>query len=283
LNFHFETQPLPTPAAWYAHHLPETVLQLSVLAIFAVELAAPFLFFMPRRLRRTGAWITIVFQILIAATGNYTFFNLLTIVLCIPLFDDRPLRGGVPIRWPWLSVPVAATLAILGLLQLAGMAGIVRTLPEPVASINDRAQIFHVVNRYGLFAVMTTSRPEIVVEGSNDGMDWQEYEFKYKPGAVNRRLPWVAPHQPRLDWQMWFAALSNHQDSSWFSFFVARLLEGSPDVISLFAANPFPDQPPRYIRATVYQYNFTGAERRTTGAVWTRRRLGDYFPPVALK
>jgi hypothetical protein len=207
----------------------------------------------------------------------------LTIVLCIPLFDDRPLRGGVPIRWPWLSVPVAATLAILGLLQLAGMAGIVRTLPEPVASINDRAQIFHVVNRYGLFAVMTTSRPEIVVEGSNDGMDWQEYEFKYKPGAVNRRLPWVAPHQPRLDWQMWFAALSNHQDSPWFSFFVARLLEGSPDVISLFAANPFPDQPPRYIRATVYQYNFTGAERRTTGAVWTRRRLGEYFPPVALK
>lgn len=283
LTFHYETQPLPTPIAWYAHHLPTLVHQMSALGVFAIELAVPFLFFMPRPFRRTGAWITIVFQLLIAATGNYTFFNLLTIVLCIPLFDDRPLRAEPAIRWPWVSIPVAAALAIVGLLQLLGMAGLPAQLPEPLASINDRAQAFQVVNRYGLFAIMTTSRPEIVIEGSNDGGEWKEYEFKYKPGTVSRPLPWVAPYQPRLDWQMWFAALSNHENAPWFSSFVLRLLEGSPEVSALLAWNPFPDKPPRFIRASLYDYRFSGAERRSTGDIWSRRYLGEYFPVVGLR
>jgi hypothetical protein len=276
LNFHYETQPLPAPPAWYAHHLPDFIQKICVIGVFAVELAVPFLFLMPRRPRIAGAWITIVFQLLIAFTGNYTFFNLLTIVLCIPLFADLDFRKDPRIRWPWVSVPVAVMLAGLGLAQLLMMLGVLRTLPQPLSA-------FHAVNRYGLFAVMTTSRPEIVIEGSDDGETWKPYEFKYKPGDVHQPLRWVAPHQPRLDWQMWFAALSSHQDAPWFSNFMLRLLEGSPDVLALLAANPFPDKPPRFVRATAYDYKFSGIERRTTGAIWTRNYLGEYFPVVSIR
>ena len=296
LNFHYETQPLPTPIAWYAHHLSAPFQKLCVIGVFAVELAVPFLFLMPRRLRITGAWITIVFQLLIALTGNYTFFNLLAIVLCISLFDDQYLqgllrirgfersRGPAPRRWRWVTIPVGVVLIGLGLLQLLTMLGIPRTIPEPVSSINFRAETFHIVNRYGLFAVMTTSRPEIIIEGSEDGQEWKAYEFKFKPGDVNRSLPWVAPYQPRLDWQMWFAALSSYQDAPWFSNLAVRLLEGSPDVLGLLQKNPFPDKPPRFIRAVVYDYHFSDSPtRRSTGALWTRRYLGSYFPAVNLR
>jgi hypothetical protein len=283
LNFHYETQPLPTPPAWYAHHLPPFIQKASVLAVFAVELVVPFLFLMPRKFRIAGAWITIVFQLLIAFTGNYTFFNLLTIVLCIPLFADLDFRKGPRIRWPWVSMPLAAVLAGFGLFQLVTMLAGPVALPQPFRAIEDQVQALRAVNRYGLFAVMTTSRPEIVVEGSDDGSNWRAYEFKYKPGDVNRPLPWIAPYQPRLDWQMWFAALSTHQDAPWFSNLVLRLLEGSPEVLALLVTNPFPDKPPQFVRASTYDYHFTGAERRSTGAIWRREFIGEYFPVVSLR
>jgi hypothetical protein len=139
------------------------------------------------------------------------------------------------------------------------------------------------INNYGLFAVMTTERHEIIVQGSNDGVHWLDYEFKYKPGDVHRRPVFVAPHQPRLDWQMWFAALGNYQQNPWFGNFCVRLLQGSPQVLALLAKNPFPDKPPRYIRAEVYNYQFTSfAERRATRAWWKREYLGEYLPPVSL-
>lgn len=292
LNFHYETQPLPTPIAWYAHQLPATFQKISVAGVFIVELAVPFLFFFPRRFRIIGAWITIVFQLLIAATGNYTFFNLLTIVLCITLLDDRHLRRFVPARLGRsaelkngpLAIALGSALILIGLLQLLTMVGVPRTLPEPVASVVEQAEIFRVINRYGLFAVMTTSRPEIVIEGSNDGQDWKAYEFKFKPGDMTRPPRWAAPYQPRLDWQMWFAALSNYQSNPWFSRLMIRILEGSPEVLGLLASNPFPDKPPRFLRAVVYDYRFSDfATRRSSGAWWTRRELGDYFPAVSLK
>jgi hypothetical protein len=294
LNFHYETQPLPTPPAWYAHHLPETFHKLSVAGVFVIELAVPFLYLIPRRPRIVGAWITIIFQLLIAFTGNYTFFNLLTIVLCIPLFDDQHLRWllrvavseasrGPDPPWRWATVPAGTVLIAIGLLQLLTMTGVPGTAGL-VNFIDYGLASFHVVNRYGLFAVMTTTRPEIIIEGSDDGMDWKAYEFKYKPGDVNQPPHWVAPYQPRLDWQMWFAALSNHQDAPWFSQFMLRLLEGSPDVLGLLATNPFPGKPPRFVRATVFDYHFSDSvTRRSTGAVWTRTLLGDYFPIVSLR
>jgi len=139
------------------------------------------------------------------------------------------------------------------------------------------------VNGYGLFAVMTTERREIIVEGSNDGVTWWPYEFKYKPGDVNHRPGFVEPFQPRLDWQMWFAALGDVRQSSWFEPFCNRLLQGSPEVLALLATNPFPDKPPRFIHAQFYDYHFTNvAERRATGAWWKREFIGEYLPPVSL-
>jgi len=242
-------------------------------------LIVPFLFLTTRRLRRIGAFITIVFQLLIAATGNYTFFNLLTILLCAFLFDVKSTG-----RTPWNAWFVGVVLIPLGVLQLVTTLVNPANVPEPLASIDFRAETFHMVNHYGLFAVMTTSRPEIVVEGSNDGREWKAYEFKYKPGDVGRPLSWVAPYQPRLDWQMWFAALSNYGRNPWFEQLILRLLEGTPQVTALLASNPFPDKPPRFIRAVTYDYHFTDqATRRKTGAIWTRMPLGEYFPVVSLK
>jgi hypothetical protein len=135
-----------------------------------------------------------------------------------------------------------------------------------------------------LFAVMTTARPEIVVEGSEDGIAWRPYEFKYKPGDLNRAPPWVAPHQPRLDWQMWFAALSDYSTNPWFLMLGRRLLEGSPEVLALLETNPFPERPPRYVRAQLYEYRFTDLEmRRATGAWWRRELVGSYLPVMGLR
>jgi hypothetical protein len=140
------------------------------------------------------------------------------------------------------------------------------------------------VNGYGLFSVMTTERPEIIVEGSDDGVTWRAYEFKWKPGDVHCRPYFVAPHQPRLDWQMWFAALSYYQSTPWFHQFLMRLLGNSPDVLALLRRNPFPAKPPRFIRAAVYDYRFTDfAGRRATGACWRRERRGLYSPVLSLR
>src|SRR4030095_7686204 len=140
-----------------------------------------------------------------------------------------------------------------------------------------------IVNSYGLFAVMTTSRPEIVIEGSADGRTWSEYIFSYKPGPVMRPPLWNIPHQPRLDWQMWFAALGDVQANPWFQSLMLRILEGSPPVLALLEFNPFPNRPPNYVRATLYEYRFTGARAHAeTGAWWVRERRGLYFPPVSL-
>jgi hypothetical protein len=157
-------------------------------------------------------------------------------------------------------------------------------LPAPARSYLAWISPLRLINSYGLFAVMTTTRPEIVLEGSRDGAIWQPYEFRYKPGDVKRAPPWVAPYQPRLDWQMWFAALGNADENRWFYNFAARLMQGSAPVLGLLAHNPFPGAPPRYIRAVVYDYRFTdSAERRRTGAWWHREEKATYLPAISLR
>jgi hypothetical protein len=149
--------------------------------------------------------------------------------------------------------------------------------------VDEWLRPFSSINSYGLFAVMTTARHEIVVEGSNDGKTWLAYEFKYKPGDLKQRPAFVAPHQPRLDWQMWFAALGDYQQNRWFVEFCRRLLEGSPDVLKLMRSNPFPNVPPRYIRAQLYDYHFSNFKQRREQGVWWRREFkGEYLPPVSL-
>src|SRR5262249_15649623 len=157
-----------------------------------------------------------------------------------------------------------------------------KKIPRPLRRLRERLAPFHAVNSYGLFAVMTTERPEIVVEGSHDGVTWHAYEFRYKPGAPGRRPRFVAPHQPRLDWQLWFAALMP-PPPPWSESFLVRLLEGSPEVLALLAANPFPDRPPQFVRALLYDYKMTdGAEKRRSGAWWRRTLVGEYVPPCRL-
>ena len=156
--------------------------------------------------------------------------------------------------------------------------------PRPLAKFYEIIEPFRLVNGYGLFRVMTRTRSEIVIEGSNDGATWLPYTFNWKPGDLHEKPAFVAPHQPRLDWQMWFAALGTYRQNPWFVQFMVRLLQGKPEVLHLLGTNPFPLAPPRYLRATLFDYQFTTIdERRRTGEWWKRTERGDYCPVVSLK
>jgi hypothetical protein len=295
LQFQFMTQPLPNPIAYYAYRVPARLLDFATLATLVIELAVPFLLFGPRRVRRIAALILIAFQILILLTGNYAFFNLLTIFLCVWAFDDADFKRLTPIltwHFPRLAIPapgewrVAGNICISLLIGLAGLQVLGTLSPSLGRSASERLdflQPFEIVNSYGLFAVMTTTRPEIILEGSNDNQTWREYSFRFKPGNTHRGLPWVAPYQPRLDWQMWFAALGPYDSNTWVGGLMYRLLTGEPSVLGLMDPPPF-STPPRYMRALLYRYDFTTpAERAKTGAIWQRQLTGVWFGPVAIK
>jgi hypothetical protein len=260
--------------------------------MFAVEIGAPVLLLLGPPLSWAGAMAIVTLMVAIEATGNYGFFNLQTIALCVLVFDDAALSGAhapdealvvAPAAWR-----AAVTLGALASLALSAVT-VVRLfardvgVPPPVQRLFRALAPYRIVSSYGLFAIMTTSRPEILVEGSDDGEEWRAYEFRYKaidPAAPPRT---VAPHQPRLDWQMWFAALGNVAGNAWFLAFLARLLEGSRDVLGLLACDPFAGRPPRYVRAMLYDYRFTTpAERRATGKWWRRELIGTYCPAVTL-
>ena len=284
LNFHYYTQPLPTPLAWYMQQLPGWFQEASVVVMFAIELGMPFLIFAPRRVRFfAGFWIVFL-QVMILLTGNYTYFNLLAIALCVPLLDDSALGRCEPQTNKLKHIPlvVAAVVVVISSGQL--MAEFFGVMPAPARLVQRVFAPFYLTNTYGLFAVMTTVRHEIIVQGSNDGAQWRDYDFKYKPGPVDRAPRWVAPHQPRLDWQMWFAALGSYRNNPWFVNFIFRLLQGSHPVMALLGPDPFPGAPPRYIRALVYDYTFTDFEtRRRTGAWWKREPRGTYLRAVSLQ
>jgi hypothetical protein len=306
LDYHFWSQPLPTLFAWWADKSPEWFKHFSVAFCLVVEIIVPFFIWAPRRPRLIAAGLIIFLQIAIAVTGNYCFFNLLTIALCLLLIDDavcrgKDVRGSAFGAQPSTSLRAGSGRALpLRLSTYGAIAVIIVTLPinawliftafkpdaswpRPLAAVYGRLEAFRIANGYGLFRVMTKDRGEIVIEGSADAIDWLVYEFKWKPGDVKRAPGWCAPHQPRLDWQMWFAALGTPQQNPWFSGLIIRLLQGSRDVSRLLAHNPFPDQPPHYIRASFYRYRFTTVEEhRQSGAWWKRQELGEYLPTVSL-
>jgi lipase maturation factor 1 len=298
LDFHYQTQPLPTWIGWYAAQFPAWAQKTSTAVMFGVELGIPFLIFFPRKPRQFACAAFVTLQALIFLTGNYCFFNLLTVALCLTLLDDKalshllpvsrrhppPLTGRPQHRWPGqVTLPLAAIAVCVSLVQFTGMFRVRAPVPGPFIALYRWLEPFRSFNSYGLFAVMTTSRPEIIVEGSREGVTWKAYEFKYKPGALDRRPGFVEPHQPRLDWQMWFAALGDYRQNPWLLNFCIRLLQGSPEVLALLAQNPFPDVPPRYIRAVVFEYRFTDlATRRRTGDWWQREPKGIYLPPLSL-
>jgi lipase maturation factor 1 len=302
LRFHYETQPLPTWIGWCAFQLPPWFQTCSAVVMFVVELLVPFLIFAPRRLRHFACIIFVLFQTLILLTGNYCFFNLLTIALCLLLLDDHGLKSLVPsslrslasfnpqlaalnrLKWPpQVTVPLACVSLGISLMYLGRLSGARLPWPRPFFAAYEWLAPFRTFNSYGLFAVMTTTRREIIIEGSRDGVNWQAYDFRYKPGDVTRRPRFVEPHQPRLDWQMWFAALSEARQNPWLVNTCVRLLQDSPSVLALLAYNPFPAAPPQYVRAVLYDYHFTDlATRRRTGAWWRREKAGNYLPAMTL-
>jgi hypothetical protein len=289
LRFHYETQPLPTWIGYYVHALPAGVHTASTIAMFLVELLAPVLLFCTPRLRRAGCAALVGLQALIALTGNYAFFNLLTVALCLLALEDDDLprwirarapRNGdraAPPRPSWSRGLAAVVLGVLGLATFLDGLGLRLPWPPPTRALMRLVAPFESVNRYGLFAVMTTRRPEIVVEGSRDGRTWSAYGFRWKPGDLEARPRFVAPHQPRLDWQLWFAALGRCRDNPWFVRFLLRLRDGAPEVRRLLAVDPFGDAPPAYLRAVLYEYRFT---RPGDDGWWRREPLGLYCPVI---
>lgn len=294
LRFHFWTQPLPAWTAWHAHHLPADLLRIGCGVMFFIELILPFFIFGPRVLRRMAAAGFCLLMLLIGITGSYTFFNLLTALLCLPLLDDRCFparwRNGGPMRalpagWR-IHAPsgLAVLVALLSVPPFLSACRMRVSWPRPLAALHEWAAPFRSVNNYGLFAVMTRTRPEILIEGTDDGATWKPYGFRWKAGDPLRRPRYAAPHQPRLDWQMWFASLGQYEGNPWLVQCMARLLEGSPPVLGLFDQNPFPDRPPRAIRATVWDYRFsTPGEKAATGAWWVRENPRPYTPVLSLR
>ncbi|KAF6268833.1 lipase maturation factor 2 [Rhinolophus ferrumequinum] len=388
LTYHYETQCLPTPASWFAHHLPVWLHRLSVVATFLIEVAVPPLFFAPtRRLRLAAFYCQVLLQVLIIITGNYNFFNLLTLVLTTTLLDDKHLAAepgnshckktatfwlkallsllleltvggllaygtvhyfGLEVDWEqytvhsrttftfhqfsqWLKTVILPTMwlgaASLGWelltalwrwtqvrgwlrklwaavqLSIFGTATValftISLVPYSYMEPSTHGRLWtgahrlfgavehlQLANSYGLFRRMTGlgGRPEVVLEGSYDGHHWTEIEFMYKPGNVSRPPPVVVPHQPRLDWQMWFAALGPHTHSPWFTSLVLCLLQGKEPVILLIQNDvtryPFHKQPPNFVRAQRYKYWFSQPGEQ--GQWWRRQWVEEFFPPVSL-
>ncbi len=310
LRYHYETQPIPTWLGWYAHQAPAWIATLSTAVMFAIELAAAFVILLPprfRRVRLTGFALLCLLQALIALTGNYGFFNLLTVVLYLSLLDDATLRRVLPGLGAHRSKPAPArgdslgprAAPSLGRRAAVGvLAAVLATLsaytfvreirrPDPMpewsASAFGWVAPFRSVNGYGLFRSMTVERPEIVVEGSADGITWTEYPFRWKPGDPNRAPGFVQPHMPRLDWQMWFAALGPRAEAHWLFPLAGHLLDPSPPVLSLLDEdnNPFPDEPPRFVRLVLYDYRFTTLAGGAGDAWWRRELIAYLTEPIA--
>jgi hypothetical protein len=288
LDYYFETQPIPNPLSWHFHWLPSVVHRAGVAFNHAVELVVPFFYFAPQPIAGVAALLTIVFQLVLIVSGNLSWLNWLTVVISLPLLDDR-WWGWLPVAPPAMSSPPTvyrvAVFAALGLVAVLSV--------QPIRNILSRRQLMnfsfnrlHLVGTYGAFGSITRTRYEIAIEGTTDDAVtpetvWREYAFKGKPGDPGRRPPQIAPYHLRLDWLMWFAAMSPRPRDVWFYTLVDRLLEGDRAVTGLLASNPCADAPPRFVRARYYRYRFTTPEeRRATGEWWRREPAGEYLRPT---
>jgi hypothetical protein len=295
LDYHYETQPIPNPLSWYFHALPKWALHGGVAFNHFIEIVVPFGYFLPQPFATIAGGLTILFQLLLMLSGNLSFLNLLTVVLAIPMLDGR-LLAKVLNHAPWpIYAPAVHEAGRWHYYAVLGYAAVVVLLSiRPAINLVSSRQLMnasfeplHLVNTYGAFGSVGRTRDEIVVEGSSDAAmldgSWRAYEFKGKPGDPWRMPPQIAPYQLRLDWQMWFAAMSQYTEEPWFVNFAAKLLQGDGAVLSLLRVNPFPAAPPRFVRARLYRYRFsTAAERGKSGAWWQRELVGLWFPAVSL-
>lgn len=309
LGFYWETQLLPNQLAWYLFALPKWFQTIGVFVTFVMELIFPFLIFAPRRLRIAAAIALIFLQVAMLGTGNHGFINILTAILCLILLDDHCLKRFIPEfitknllgnSAPPSSVQgakvtlsgrrkIVPRVAVASFVCVTAFSSIATFWPKSSFSDCLRPALnvvlggYHLTGRYGLYPVVSTERLEIVVEGSEDGQNWQPYSFEYHLGALDKPPPSLLLHQPRLDWRMRFAALGTSSTNPWLNSFTQRLLQGSQSVLSLLEKNPFPDRPPKYIRADLYIYQFTTEhDRRTTGNWWRRQFVEHYLPATKL-
>ncbi len=263
ISYHWWTQPLPAWTSYVGNALPMAAQKALCAVSLALELFAPLCALGSFKIRRVGALGLIALQLSLFAAGNYSYYNVLAGVIAVPLLE-KPAASEKPGR-PW-------QLGLTALVIAAGFAAYVHVLPGWVSR-------FETINSYGAFAHMTKTRPEIIVEGSNDGTTWVPYDFFWKPGRLDVRPKWVAPLQPRLDWQMWFAALGSCEQNSFVLNLQRHLLLGTPDVLALMPEPPF-SSPPRFVRTMRYQYRFAALSE--PGVWWSRELQGPYCPAVTL-
>jgi hypothetical protein len=292
MEYHYETQPIPNPVSWFAHHRSKTFHRLETFGNHVVELAIPFLYFAPQPLSALAGAATIGFQGWLMVTGNFAWLNALTIVLAIATFSDGVITTVLPIAAP-ATAPTPFYLEVLAI--LVAVLVLALSVP-PVKNMLSRTQVMntafdplHLVNTYGAFGSITKDRYEIIVEGTadeevTDETEWRPYRFKGKPTDPERRPPQIAPYHLRLDWQMWFAAMSPAPyRSPWFPRLLTKLLEGDEATLGLLAENPFPNDPPEHVRAIRYRYRYTTPEEREeTGRWWEREPVGTYVGPRSL-
>ncbi|WP_232685745.1 lipase maturation factor family protein [Halobacterium zhouii] len=290
MDYHYETQPIPNPGSWFAHHLPDRFHRVETLGNHVVELAIPFLYFAPQPWAAAAGVATILFQGWLMVTGNFSWLNALTIVLATSTFSDGVLADALLVSAP-ATVPAPLFLQAAALL----VAGLVLALSvRPARNMLSENQVMnagydplHLVNTYGAFGSITRQRHELVIQGTaekypGEDADWQTYRFKGKPTDTARRPPQVAPYHLRLDWQLWFAAMTRRPRRPWFRRFLQKLLEGDDGVTGLLAHDPFPDDPPEHVRVLRYRYRFTTPEERDrTGEWWERTRAGTYVSAVS--
>ncbi|UTT49676.1 lipase maturation factor family protein [Rhodococcus gordoniae] len=289
LYYHHETQPMPGPFSRYFHLLPRPLHRAEVAGNHVTQLVVPFGLFLPQPVAGIAALIMIVTQLWLVISGNFAWLNWITIVVALSAVPDSFYGIPVDATTTYGPTPIAYTVAVVALTVLvAGLSY------WPVANMMSRRQAmnasfnkWHFVNTYGAFGTVTRTRREVIVEGTSDAVvtpatEWREYEFKGKPGDVRRRPRQYAPYHLRLDWLMWFAGISRDYAAGWFPRFAGKLLENDPATVKLLRHNPFPDEPPRLVRARLFRYRFaTRAERRATGQWWMREEIGDFMMPMA--
>ncbi len=293
LDYHHETQPMPGPLSWFFHHLPKPLHRVEVAGNHVAQLVVPFGLFAPQPVASVAAAIIVITQLWLVFSGNFSWLNWLTIFLAFSAIDDSSAGALLgPLRPPALPGPPSWFVGLV----IACAALVVILSYEPVRNLLSRRQHmnmsfnpYHLVNTYGAFGGISRVRQEVVIEGTDDAHIseqtlWKEYEFRGKPGSLRRLPPQFAPYHLRLDWLMWFAAISSRYAQGWMGPFLMRLLQNDPATLRLLRHNPFPESPPRYVRAQLYRYRFTTpAELMRDRVWWHRSLLGEYLQPVTLR
>lgn len=283
LYYHHETQPMPGPLSWFFHHLPRPLHRIEVAGNHFAQLVVPFGLFVPQPVAGIAATIIVVTQLWLVTSGNFAWLNWLTILLAFSAiaWPGHPTSAGPP---PWFAGMVIVVAGVMAFLSYWPA----RNMLSSGQRMNTSFNTFHLCNTYGAFGSICRTRREVVIEGTNDASVsdqtvWREYEFKGKPTGLRRLPRQFAPYHLRLDWLMWFAAISPGYALAWMTPFLHRLLRNDAATLRLLRHNPFPDAPPRFVRAQLYEYRFTTpAELRRDGAWWHRELIGSYVPPTSL-